>query len=184
MVCGSTMTLDRHEILRVLQAQAGDREALGALFEALQRSLYRYLLGLVGRPELAEDLLQDVFVLVHRKLRWLRDPELFRPWVYRIASREAFKQLRRERRWSDRSDDVEALAALPAPPAPDAGLVERLPELAASLSPASRAVLLLHYVQELTIDEIAAVLDIPAGTAKSRLAYGLGALRKNLRSDS
>jgi DNA-directed RNA polymerase specialized sigma24 family protein len=46
------MTLDRHEILRVLQAQAGDREAL-------QRSLYRYLLGLVGRRELAEDILNE-----------------------------------------------------------------------------------------------------------------------------
>lgn len=178
------MTLDRREIFRVLQAQAGDRQALGELFETVQRPLYRYLLGLVARPELAEDVLQDVFVLVHRKLRWLRDPELFRPWLYRIASREAFKALRRDRRSSDRSDAVEMLAELPAPPVPVAGLLDRLPDLAARLSPASRAVLLLHYVQGLTIEEIATVLEIPAGTAKSRLAYGLGALRKHLRAGS
>ena len=177
------MTLDQRGMFRVLHAQAGDRQALGELFESVQRPLYRYLLGLVGRPELAEDVLQDVFVLVHRKLRWLRDPELFRPWLYRIASREAFKALRRERRWSDRSEDVETLVELPAPSPPAASLLDRLPELAVSLSPASRAVLLLHYVQQLTIEEIAAVLDIPAGTAKSRLAYGLGTLRKNLGAE-
>jgi RNA polymerase sigma-70 factor (ECF subfamily) len=175
------MTSEGGETLRVLRAQAGDREALGQLFEALQRPLYRYLLGLVGRPELAEDVLQEVFLLVHRKLRWLREPGLFRPWVYRIATREAFKHLRRERRWSDQAEDVELLAELPAqePARPD-GLVERLPAIAERLSPSSRAVLLLHYVQGLTIEEAAAVLGIPVGTAKSRLAYGLGALRRLL----
>lgn len=174
------MTPDQLEKFRVLQAQAGDREALGALFEALQRPLYRYLLGLVARPELAEDVLQDVFLLVHRKLRWLREPALFRPWVYRIATREAFKRLRRERRWFDRAEDIDSLTELPAPPVREERLLEQLAVLAERLSPASRAVLLLHYVQGLTIDEIAAVLDIPTGTAKSRLAYGLAALRKQL----
>ena len=55
-----------------------------------------------------------------------------------------------------------------------------VPELLEKISPASRAVLLLHYVQELSIEEVAAILDIGVGTAKSRLGYGLASLRKLL----
>jgi RNA polymerase sigma-70 factor (ECF subfamily) len=181
MLWRDTMTPEERETFRVLRAQAGDRDALGELFEALERPLYGYLRGITRRPELAEDVLQEVFLRVHRKLRWLRDPALFRPWVYRIAAREAVRHMRRERRWTDRAVDVEILAALPAPAGPAADLVASLPALAETLSPSSRAVLLLHYGEGLTIEEAAAVLGIPVGTTKSRLAYGLGALRKRLR---
>lgn len=51
------------------------------------------------------------------------------------------------------------------------------------MSPASRAVVALHYLDGLTLDEIAAVLDLPAGTVKSRLAYGLAALRRVLAEE-
>ena len=61
-------------------------------------------------------------------------------------------------------------------------LLERLPELLRHVSPASRAVLALHYLDGLTLDETAAVLDLPMGTVKSRLAYGLSLLRKQLKS--
>src|SRR5262249_26250158 len=83
---------------RVLLAQSGDREALDALLRDVQGPLYGYLVGLVGHGHLAEDILQDVFVLICRKLAWLRVPEVFRPWAYRIASREAFRRLRSVRR--------------------------------------------------------------------------------------
>ena len=69
------------------------------------------------------------------------------------------------------------------PPAPEP-LPETLePGLLAvieQVSPASRAVLLLHYQQDLSIEETAIVLDIPVGTAKSRLAYGVSVLRKRI----
>jgi chitodextrinase len=69
----------------------------------------------------------------------------------------------------------------PAPP-PDTmpGLLNELTELVEELSPASRAVLLLHYVQDLSLDEVAAVLELSPGTVKSRLAYGLACLRKSM----
>src|SRR5262249_19816618 len=56
--------------------------------------------------------------------------------------------------------------------------IERLPALIASVSPASRAVLILHYREGLSLDEVAAVLDLSPGTVKSRLAYGLRSLRR------
>lgn len=172
------------ESLWVLRAQVGSRDALEALFRAVQAPLYRCLLGLAGRPALAEDLLQEVLLRVWRNLGALRDPALFRPWCYRIATREALRRLARERRWQGQLGHDAALAAAAAPrteekPGPE--WLDRLPELLQDVPPASRAVLVLHYHNELSLDEVAAVLGVPLGTAKSRLAYGLAALRRLIK---
>lgn len=73
----------------MLRFQAGDHEALDALLERVQTPLFRYIQSLVTETGLAED-----FLRMFRKLRWLREPELFRPWAYRIATNEAFRQLK------------------------------------------------------------------------------------------
>jgi RNA polymerase sigma-70 factor (ECF subfamily) len=168
----------------VLQAQSGSHEALNELFKSIQEPLFRYIVSLVRDQHLAEDILQEVFIRIYRKLRWLRDPEVFRAWAYQIASREAFRYLNRERRWRDQVRDESVLTSIPA----DSGdgdfsreLIESLPELVGSLSPASRAVVVLFYLHEMSLVEAAAVLDIPVGTAKSRLAYALQSLRRNLK---
>lgn len=161
----------------VLRAQSGDRPALETLLGDVQPALHRYLLGLIRDRSSADDVLQETLVRIYRKLRWLDDPALFRPWAYRIASREAFRFLARRQKTQARDADEALLDDVPgpAPDPPAPGDLERLIEHA---SPASRAVLLLHYQDDLTIDEIAAVLGIPAGTVKSRLAYGLQRLRQ------
>jgi RNA polymerase sigma-70 factor (ECF subfamily) len=179
------MADDGGPIRLVLLAQAGDRAALGELFLYVQAPLHAYLARVLCDDHLAEDVLQDVFVIVWRKLWWLREPELFRPWVYRIASREAFRRLRKERFWV-RLRGEPRLAALPAAEPPETiprEWLEALPDRLAALTPASRAVLLLHYLEGLTLDEVAAVLALPAGTVKSRLAYGLAALRRQFTQD-
>lgn len=164
----------------VLRAQSGDRPALETLLSGVQSALHRYLLGLTGDGASADDVLQETLFRIYRKLRWLDDPVLFRPWAYRIASREAFRFLARRQRTQARDVDDAILEAVPEPshdrPASDD--LERLIEHA---SPASRAVLLLHYQDDLTIEEVAGVLGIPAGTVKSRLAYGLQRLRQGTK---
>ncbi|HEX7879595.1 MAG TPA: RNA polymerase sigma factor [Candidatus Eisenbacteria bacterium] len=171
----------RQEAFWVLRAQSGDREAVDRLLRGVEGPLGRYLSGLVGNRAPAEDLLQDVLTIVYRKLRWLQDPALFRPWVFRIASREAFKRLKRERRWSEQVRDPEVLDAVPDESGTPATMVPgRFGGLMAGLSPASRAVLVLHYHEGMTLTEIADVLEIAPGTVKSRLAYGLAALRQTL----
>ena len=168
----------------VLRAQTGDREALDALLASVQEPLYRYALSLVGDGQLAEDVLQETFIRVYRKLGYLREPALFRPWAYRVATREAFRHLKRERRWAEQVREEESLQALAAPPAreefaPVASA--RLHEAVEGLSPASRAVVVLYYLHEMSLEETAEVLGLPVGTVKSRLAYGLEALRRRLR---
>lgn len=170
----------RQEIRWVLRAQAGDRVAFDELLQAVQLPLYRYIVSLTGDSSLAEDILQEVFVLIYRKLGWLREPELFRPWAYRIATRETFKWLQREKRWKEQERDEEVLLAIPADEAFAAELLPQLPSLLARLSPASRVVIVLHYLHELTLDEIAEVLGVAIGTVKSRLSYGLSSLRQLL----
>lgn|SRR5262245_15918246 len=165
----------------VLRAQSGDREALNELLKALQEPLYHYILSLVRQPHLAEDILQEVFIRIHRKLGWLREPELFRPWAFRVATNESFRHLKRERRWSDQVRDEDLLKAIPTlPPSEEfePELLERLPELVGDISPASRAVIVLYYLHEMSLEEVAAILSVPVGTVKSRLAYGLKSLRR------
>lgn len=169
----------------VLRAQSGDREAFDSLLKNVQRPLYSYILSLVREPSLAEDILQEVFLRIYRKLRWLREPWAFRSWVYRIATREAFRHLKRERAMAEQLTDEDALRTIAAePPAlTDFGpeLTGQLPQMIEKLSPASRAVIVLYYLHEMSLDETAAILDIPTGTVKSRLSYGLERLRREFR---
>jgi RNA polymerase sigma-70 factor (ECF subfamily) len=161
----------------VLRAQCGDREALEFVLRSIYPSLRRYLQGLVGASH-ADDVLQDVFLTVARRLGRLEDPGLLRPWVFRIASRVGFKHLKRERRWQANDAGLEELAA------PDPLLRNELvAELSTmeGISPASRVVLVLHFREELSLPEVAAILEVPLGTVKSRLAYGLNAIRTQLK---
>jgi RNA polymerase sigma-70 factor (ECF subfamily) len=165
----------------VLRAQCNDRDALEALLRSAQPSLRRYLSGLAGATD-ADDLLQDVLVIVIRRLGTLDDPKLFRPWCYRIASREAFRHIRKRRLWQGRHEDDLQLDDLPTPETRLSGELLRQLLAADAISPASRAVLILHFEEGLSLPEVAAILDIPLGTAKSRLAYGLHSIRKHLKT--
>jgi RNA polymerase sigma-70 factor (ECF subfamily) len=172
------VTTSIQEAQWVLRAQCGDREALELLLRSVQGPLGHYACSLVG--PFADDVLQDVLIIVCRKLRRLDKPELFRPWAYRIASRVAFRYLKKQRRWPEQLPDDFVLEEIPAPDKPPSA--ERLQHLLNTdgISPASRAVLFLHFQEELSLQEVAAILEIPLGTVKSRLAYGLTALRKQL----
>ena len=180
------MTIPKQEIFLILRAQSGDREAFDELLKSMQAALFRYISRLVGEDGLAEDVTQEVFLIIYRKIRWLENPQLFRAWAYRIASREAFKRLKRERRWTEQIRDEEVLEKISAADTAEIyepELIEKLPVLIANVSPASRAVLILHYLDEMPLSEVAEILDISLGTVKSRLAYGLASLREKIKKE-
>jgi RNA polymerase sigma-70 factor (ECF subfamily) len=129
----------------------------------------------------ADDLLQDVLFIIVRKIASLEDPAVFYPWAFRIASRQAFRHLKKRRAWQQRHEDDAALDAMAAPELPieDESMQQLLTH--ECVSPASRAVLLLHFELELSLPECAAILEIPLGTVKSRLAYGLRSIRRYLK---
>ena len=176
-------TDSERELFCVLRAQSGSHEALDELLRILQEPLFRYVRSLVHDQSQAEDILQEVFFRIYRKLKWLREPRAIRPWAYQIASRETFRYLKRQGSRSLEVVDQEILESIPFQDT-DAGfskdLINQLPQLVEKLSPASRAVIVLYYLHELSLSETATVLEIPVGTVKSRLAYGLSCLRRDL----
>lgn len=176
------VTADPKETRLVIKAQTGDKIAFDELLQRVQAPLSRYIFNLVWDQSLAEDVLQSVFWTIYKKIGWLNEPEVFRPWAYRIASRECIRQMKKEKRWNDQIRDEELLKNLRSAEVPDEDhdLVLDIPRVLSSVSPASRAVLVLHYIEEMSLAETAEILDISIGTVKSRLAYGLARLREQM----
>lgn len=186
MPARSTTDLDlRSPASRIIigRAQLGDLEALDRILRALQEPLYAHVRAILRDDDIAHDALQDALLTIARKLSQLQEPAWLRAWAYRIATREAVRHGRLAKRWvSDtephaidtREDDG------PDEPRYDRELIEQLPTLVDRLPAASQAIVRMHYLQEMTYVEIAEALEISVGTVKSRLAYGLQALRKRL----
>ena len=166
-------------------AQSGDRRALDRLLRDFQAPLYRHACTIVGDADLALDALQASLLIVARRLKSLRDPRWFRAWAYRITTRESLRVARqrgRDRQLFDDGIEIEGLDH--AEQAEDASAppplwAERLGEL----PPGAQIVLRLHFLEEMRLAEIAEALEIPLGTAKSRLAYGLARLRALAAAD-
>ena len=168
-------------VLRVARAQSGDRAALEALLRDHQQPLYRHVRAITGDPDLAFDVLQSVLLVVVRRLAGLRDPRWFRAWAYRIATREAVRAARRRSLDLRLFDDPAALDNVADEMAEtDPMLVRACADRLAALSPAAEVTLRLHYLEEMSLIEIAEALELPLGTVKSRLAYGLARLREQL----
>ena len=117
----------------------------------------------------AEDVLQDVLWTVARKLTWLEDPSAFKSWIYRdpYQHRAALRHMTRERRlWPFGSR--EDLDAIPEPEGPTGSPhADEIPELLAHATPRSRVVIVLHYFEEMSLDEVAVVLGLPLGTVNA-----------------
>src|SRR5215472_6324709 len=84
----------------VMQAQVGNVDAFEQLFRTYERKIDTYLARLVSQHDQWRDLAQQTFLQVWEKLPTLRNPQQFKPWLYRIATNEAMSFLRREERWS------------------------------------------------------------------------------------
>jgi len=159
----------------VLRAQARSRPHLEKLVAVAQEFLAPRLASLIDEPADAEDVLQDVLFTICRRLGTLSDARLFRPWAHRIAVRAAWKAINKRRREHKRESTVDPDSlAYPGPP-PHPGF---LTALLGRVSPASRVVLTLHYLEGMTLEATAAELGVAPGTVKSRLAYGLRQLRE------
>ena len=166
----------------ITRAQTGHAPSMDRLLQRIQEQLHRHILTLVRDEDVADDVLQEVLWVIARKLPQLNDPRWFHAWIYRIATREAVRRARVERQWRDALREEELLtveepAAEDSPFAPE--LLQLIVNHVDSLSPASGLVLKMHYLEELTYQEIAEALEVSTGTVKSRVAYGLAALRKS-----
>ena len=160
-----------------IEATKVDRSAQpAAAFERLADehldAAYRLAWAILRDPSEAQDATHDAFVQAWRKWPTLRDPERFQAWFDRILINTCRNRLRRTARWQMRDISGEILIAT----GDDfARAQERdvIDAALAELSPDHRIVVALRYFRDLPIEDIAARLDIPAGTVQSRLHYAL-----------
>ncbi len=167
----------------IVRAQSGDVRAFECLLRDIAPRLQGYIRRLVGNDAVSDEIAQEAFWRMWRGIGWLRDPKLFRPWAYRIATREAYRAMGREHKHGVGRADVEELDLLPAPEA-DATLRVDIERSLSRVSPAARVVLAAHYLEGLSLEETAAAAEIPVGTVKSRLASGLKQLRALMETPS
>lgn len=166
--------------LLAIRCQLGEAVAFDALVERWHLPLWKYLRRVTGTDEAAADALQDVWLGVLRGMPALREPARLRPWLFGIARRTVMDRLRRQ--YADPVSDEIDITEFAAPPEPD----DRREDLdimhaeLARMPVIEREVLVLFYLQELSLSQLAEVLAIPVGTVKSRLFRARQLLRHQL----
>jgi len=169
----------------VTKTQQGDREAFGKLIVRYQGEMYRLCYGVVGNVSDAEDLVHDAFVEAYLKIDQVRQPERFRAWLRTLTLNLCRMWLRRRKqtiRVDEMSDDELARTELVYSPSDeDEEAIYAVMKVAMSgLSYEERLILVLHYWEGLSYDEIAKFLDIPRGTVMSRLHRARKRLKKEM----
>ena len=164
----------------VLAAQARHVEAFGRLAERWHRRLLRHALRTTGDPEGAREAVQEAWVAIARGLRKLHDPACFGAWALRITTRRCTDWIARQKRERGRRADLGAALQAPAPPEGRADRLASARELLRRLDSDQRSLMAMFYLEGLSVAEISRVLDIPAGTVKSRLFHARGKLRAAL----
>jgi RNA polymerase sigma-70 factor (ECF subfamily) len=166
----------------VAQGQFG---ALEQLFERYQRQVYQLALGITRDAETAEEVLQDTFYRLYSHASAIDAALPLLPWLYRVAANLSYNQARRSF-WSEPFHALSERLRVPALRLPEQiaeqhELQETVRTLLDELPPNHRAVLVLHYLQDYSIPEIAEILDCPEGTVKSRLHHARKLLRGYLQ---
>ena len=171
----------------VLQLQQGNLNALGDLYDRHQRLVFRTALGITGDEQVAADLLQDVFLRMHRFAHHIDPERPLEPWLYRTTANLTYTWVKRHKRWLRPLEDVAEWLVGSKKQVPDhiAELDEEWDDVKraiSSLSLQQRVVVVLYYINDLSLQEISEILDVPVGTIKSRLFYGRQALKKHLEA--
>ena len=168
-------------------ASRGDHEAFDVLAASAGDRLYAVALLILRAPDLAEDAIQEALVRAWKQLPSLRDPDKFDAWLQRVAVNAARMTHRSRRRRGVREipqSRVGAVSTDSSPLAPtdsDAGVLDAALR---TLDVDQRSILVLHHLEGRPIVELAAILDIPTGTVKSRLHAARRALQAAIDAEA
>ena len=176
------LVVAEREQLPVSAARAGSSEAWDTLFKRYQLPLYAYVFELVHDEQASLDIVQETFINAARHIETLREDAKFGSWLFGIAHQKCIQLWReksREQSWRDEcneldeafEDDPAELLVRKEQESEFMKLLERLPM-------PQRSVLLLHFIEDFSLEAIAAITGAELGTVKSRMHYGKKALRK------
>jgi RNA polymerase sigma-70 factor (ECF subfamily) len=180
-------TILRSDFELAQASAAGDEAAFERLYRAHVRKVYAICLRMLGNPTEAEDVTQDVFIRVYRKIRTFRGTSAFSTWLYRLTVNSVLMYVRNKRRnYREQSTHDEALEGSAQgwahPRRYDLPLIDRLAleQAIAQLPDGYRRVLVLHDVEGFEHEEISRMLSIAVGTSKSQLHKARERLRQLL----
>lgn len=169
----------------ITQLQDGHLEALGEIYDRYNPLVYRTALAITGDQEAANDLLQDVFLRLYRFAHHVDAQRPLEPWLYRMTANLSYTWVKRSRRWFKPIEDLSEWLAGIGKNVPDESTErnddwEQVQRAVTQLPVSQRVVVVLYYLNDLSLQDIAVILDVPVGTVKSRLHYGRQALRKKM----
>jgi RNA polymerase sigma-70 factor (ECF subfamily) len=178
------LVVAEREQLPVAQARAGDTAAWDTIFRRYQLPLYVYVFELVHDEQTSLDIVQETFINAVRYLTSLHDDAKFGSWLFGIAHQKCIQRWRKQSREEmlreeifggpeKFEDDPSELLIREEQETEFMNLLNQLP-------PPQRSVLLLHFIEEFSLEEIARITDVSLGTVKSRMHYAKKALRKLL----
>jgi len=158
--------------------QGGSLEAFEEIYAQLASGVRRFLLHLAGGSEIADDLLQETFLQMHRSRAAYNPAYAVKPWVFGLARNVFLMNQRAARKWADVHEPRADLAEFPVLPEADRlGSRDEIRRCISSLSPDQAEALLLHHEWGFSFDEIAGMLGISAAAARARASRGMADLR-------
>lgn len=163
----------------------GDMHALEALFRKYQAGVYQTALGVTRDPQVAEEVLQDTFFRLYRYAGRLDGSLPLAPWLYRVAINLCYNRLKGLRAWTDSFHELAERLFMPSSASPERAaerneLQEVVQAALADLDVKHRVVLVLYYLNDYSVQEIASIIAVPEGTVKSRLFHARKLMRQRL----
>lgn len=170
----------------VRRLQEGDLDALGALYDRHHQLVYRTALGITSDREAASDLLQDVFLRVNRFRDRIDLHRPLEPWLYRVTANLAYTWIKKRKRWYRYLLEIGVWFTRDLGPGPQKQVeldeeARRVRKAVSALPASQRTVVVLYYLNELSVEKIAEILEVPEGTVKSRLYYARKTLKGRLQ---
>ena len=167
----------------MIRYQAGSLEAFEEIYAQLAPGVRRYLLHLAAGSEIADDLLQETFLQMHRSRAAYNSKYAVRPWMFGLARNVFLMNRRAARKWATIHESREDLPEFPVLPEADRlGSHDEIRRGLAYLSPEQAEALLLHHEWGFSFEEIAGMLGITAAAARARASRGMADLRVALNN--
>ncbi len=177
------MDSDEQQEILILRCQIGDRDAFEELFEKFQPRLRYYLRNLDQSALDSEDILQEIWLTVLKKIGSLKEPKAFSAWIYKIARNMVYKRFKKSVNFIPFEEEH-----LP-PQAPEDDFsfsqedARKINRALKNILPHHREVLTLFFLERLPYHAIAEITDCTIGTIKSRIYYAKKSLRKELEAE-
>jgi RNA polymerase sigma-70 factor, ECF subfamily len=178
---------------RIKQVKKGDQNAFGEIVEIYKNKVYQLCYRMLGNRQEAEDISQEAFIRAYVNINTYNQEYKFSTWIFRIATNLCIDRIRKKKPdyYLDEEipgtdgltmySKVASSTPLPEKELESLELQETIQKEIVKLPEKYRSVIVLKYIEELSLNEISEILDLPLGTVKTRIHRGREALRQQLR---